>query len=225
MTQPPDDLTRPIPADATHEQQAADVPAVDAAAPGADAGAPAGVPAVGTATPAWANAAREGDAAASARPVPAAGYGAAPPVAGYGALPPVAGVAPVAPFAPVAPAAAAAEKASWRSRVSGGRGLAVAALVVGLGLGAVGGSVATWAVVNDHGAGTVADGTGGFDRDGDFGPRGGRGGPPPGGQLDDGGQQPNGDGGTTGQLPGGGAGTDGSTGGTGSDANGTSQGT
>jgi hypothetical protein len=218
VTQPPDDLTQPIPADATHEQQAVDVPAVDAAAPGADAGAPVGVPAVDTATPAWANAAREGDAAASARPVPAAGYG---------AVPPAAGVAPVAPVAPVVPAAAAAEKGSWRPRVSGGRGLAVGALVVGLGLGAAGGSVATWAVVHDNRAGTVADGTGGFDRDGDgdFGPRGGRGGPPPGGPLPDGGQQQNGDGGTTGQLPGGGAGTDGSTGGTGSDANGTSQGT
>ena len=187
MTQPPDDLTQPVPADATHEQPAATVPAVAAAAPGADAAAPVGVPALGTATPAWANPAREGDAAASARP----------------------------------------EKASWRSRVSGGRGLAVGALVVGLGLGAVGGSVATWAVVHDHGGGTVADGTGGFDRDGDggFGPRGGRGGPPPGGPLPDDGQQRNGDGGTTGQLPGGGAGTDGSTGGTGYDPNGTSQAT
>ncbi len=128
------------------------------------------------------------------------------------------------------PAAAQAEKKTWRSRVSGGRGLAVGALVVGLGLGAVAGSAATWAVTHDKGTGTVADGTGGFDRDGDgdFGPRGGRGGPPPGGQLPDGqcgGQQQNGDGGTTGQLPGGGAGTDGSTGDSGTDANGTSQAT
>ena len=200
MTQPPDDLTQPIPSDATHEQ-------------------PAAARAVDPATPAWANAAHEGDGAASARPVPVAGVSSAPPVV------------PVAPVAPVVPAAAQAEKESWRSRVSGGRGLAVGALVVGLGLGAVAGSATTWAVTHDKGTGTVADGAGGFDRDGDggFGPR-GRGGPPPGGQLPDGGQLPggqqqNGDGGTTGQLPGGGAGTDGSTGDGVTDANGTSQAT
>ena len=72
--------------------------------------------------------------------------------------------------------------------MSSGRGLAVVALVVGLGVGAVGGAAATFAATHDDGAGTVADGTGGFDRDGDgdFGPRGGHGGPPPGGQLPDG---------------------------------------
>lgn len=205
MTQPPDDLTQPIPTDPTHEQQAVDVPAVDAAAPVVDAGAPA-----------WATAAHEGDGTASARPVPDAGARPA---------------SPGMPVAPVVPAVAQAEKRTWRSRVSGGRGLAVGALVVGLGLGAVAGSAATWAVSHDKGTGTVADGTGRFDRDGDgdFGPRGGRGGPPPGGQLPDGGQLPNGGqqqnggGGTTGQLPGGG--TDGSTGDSGTDANGTSQAT
>jgi len=135
------------------------------------------------------------------------------------------------PVAPLAPAAAGAAKKSWRSRVSSGRGLAVGALIVGLGLGAVGGAATTWAVTHDDAAGTTADGTGRFDRDGDgdFGPPRGRGGMPPGGQLPDGQQQdgqqpPDGGGGTTGQLPGGGAGngTDGSTG---SDANGTSQAT
>jgi hypothetical protein len=195
VTQPPDDLTQPVPTDPTHEQ-----------------------PAVEPATPAWVTAAHEGDGTASARPVPVAD---------------MSPVSPVVPVAPVVPAVAQAEKRTWRSRVSGGRGLAVGALVVGLGLGAVAGSAATWAVSHDKGTGTVADGTGRFDRDGDgdFGPRGGRGGPPPGGQLPDGGplpnggQLPNGDGGTTGQLPGGGAGTDSSTGDSGADANGTSQAT
>ncbi|HEU5456395.1 MAG TPA: hypothetical protein VFU85_11990, partial [Nocardioides sp.] len=156
-----------------------------------------------TAGPAWAHAAHEGDGAASGRPVP------------------VAGVSPVPPLAPVAPAAAETAKKTWRSRVSSGRGLAVGALVVGLGLGAVGGSAATWAVTHDDDTGTTADGIGRFDPDGGFGPPRGRGGMPPGGQLPDG-QQQDGGGGTTGQLPGGGAGngTDGSTG---SDANGTSQ--
>ncbi len=186
-TQPPADPTQPIPSAATHEQPAAAGP---------------------TASRAWANAAPEGDGAASGRPVP------------------VAGASPAPPFVPVAPAAAETAKKSWRSRVSSGRGLAVGALVVGLGLGAVGGSVATWAVTHDDAAGTTADGTGRFgpDGDGDFGPPRGRGGMPPGGQLPDGQQQPDGSGGTTGQLPGGGAGngTDGSTG---SDANGTSQAT
>ena len=59
---------------------------------------------------------------------------------------------------------AGAAKKSWRSRVSRGRGLAVGALVVGLGLGAVGGSAATWAVTHDDATGTTADGTGRFDR-------------------------------------------------------------
>ena len=169
MTQPPDDLTQPIPSDATHEQ-----------------------PAVETATPAWANAAREGDGTASAPQVP---------------------VARVSPAAPVSPVAATPEKKTWRSRVSGGRGLAVGALVVGLGLGAVGGSAATWAVTHDDGAGTVADGTGRFDRDGDgdSGPHGGRGGPPPGARLPGGGELPG-----DGQQQNGDSGTD---------ANGTSQAT
>ena len=97
-------------------------------------------------------------------------------------------------------------KKSWRTRVSRGPWLAVAALVVGLGLGAVAGSAGTWAVTHDDHAGSVADGTAGFDRDGHggFGPPGGRGGMPPGG-----GQAPNGtpqDGGAPGQLPGGGGG-------------------
>ena len=140
-----------------------DVPAVDAAAPAVDAGA-----AAATATPAWATAAHEGDGTASARPVPVGGEPGAARGAGRAGR----------------PAVAQAEKRTWRSRVSGGRGLAVGALVVGLGLGAVAGSAATWAVSHDKGTGTVADGTGRFDRDGDgdFGPRGGRGGPPPGGQ-------------------------------------------
>ena len=70
MTQPPDDLTQPIPTDPTHEQPAVDVPAVDAAAPAVDAGAPAAAPAADPATPAWVTAAHEGDGTASARPVP-----------------------------------------------------------------------------------------------------------------------------------------------------------
>jgi hypothetical protein len=207
VTQPPDDLTQPIPSDATHEQ-----PAVEPTGPVADGGAHVAVPGGETATPAWANAAHEGDGAASARPVRGPGVSAA---------------APVVAAVPVVPAVAQAEKKSWRTRVSGGRGLAVGALIVGLGLGAVGGAAATWAVTHDNGSGTVADGTGrlGPDGDGDFGPHGGRGGPPPRGQLPDGGQQQNGDGGTTGQPPGGGAGTDGSTGDGGTDANGTSQAT
>ena len=190
--QPPADPTQPIPSAATHEQPAVAGPAE---------------------SPAWAQAAHEGDGAASGRPVP------------------VAGASPMPPVAPLAPAAAGAAKKSWRSRVSSGRGLAVGALIVGLGLGAVGGAATTWAVTHDDATGTTADGTGRFDRDGDgdFGPPRGRGGMPPGGQLPDGQQQdgqqpPDGGGGTTGQLPGGGAGngTDGSTG---SDANGTSQAT
>jgi hypothetical protein len=110
-------------------------------------------------------------------------------------------------------AAPGATKPSLRSRLSGGKGLAVGALVVGLGLGAVGGSVATWAVVHDaHGVGTTADGRGfDHDGDGDFGrPDGDRGGFPPGG-----GQRPGGD-----QQQGGGGSS-----GSGSDANGTSQAT
>ena len=110
---------------------------------------------------------------------------------------------------------------SWHSRFSRGRGLVVGALVVGLGLGAVGGAAGTWAVTRDDTTGTRADGTPGLDRPGDssFGPPGGRGGMPPGGRggmPPGGGQAPNGtqqDGGTPGQLPGGGPGTDGSTGG------------
>lgn len=216
MTQPPDDLTQPIPSDATYEQPAVDVPVPDAAAaavPVADAGAQAWMTSVDPGIPGWARPAQEGDGAASARPAPAAGVTPVPPIA------------PVASTVPVGPVAAASEKKPWRSRVSGGRALAVGALVVGLGLGAIGGSAATWAVTHDDGPGAVADGTGGFDRDGDggFGPRGGHGGPPPGGRLPDGGQQQ--DGGTTGQPPGGGAGTDDSSGDTGTDANGTSQAT
>ena len=202
MNQPPDDLTQPIPSDPTAEQ--APVPAADEAAPAAPA-------------PEWAQATGDGDAPASDRPAPtpAAPPPPVPPIAGYGV--------------PVATAAApVATKSSWRSRVSGGKGLAVGALVVGLGLGAVGGSVATWAVVHDsHGVGTTADGHR-FDRngDGDFGPPdGGRGGFPPGGGQRPGGDQQGGDqqqGGGT--LPGGGGGTGGSSG-SGTDANGTSQAT
>ena len=165
-------------------------------------------PAVGppATSPAWASAAHEDDGAASARPVPAPG--------------PVSGVSPVPPAAPAAVVATVAEKKSWRSRVSGGRGLAAVALVVGLGLGAVGGATATWAVTHDDTTGTTADGNGRFDPDGDgtFGPPRGRGGMPPGGVP----QQQDGTGGTTGQLPGGGAGT-GTGGSDGTDANGTAQ--
>ena len=91
--------------------------------------------------------------------------------------------APAPPVHPVAAGRAAPAKKSWRSRFSRGRGLAVGALVVGLGLGAVGGSAAPGRPPTTTHAGTVADGTGGFDRDGDggFGPPGGRGGMPPGG--------------------------------------------
>lgn len=119
-----------------------------------------------------------------------------------------------------AASARSAEKKSWRSRVSGGRGLAAVALVVGLGLGAVGGATATWAVTHDDTTGSAADGNGRFDPDGDgtFGPPRGRGGMPPGGVP----QQEDGSGGTTGQLPGGGTGT-GSDGSTSTDANGTAQ--
>ena len=222
MTQPPDDLTRPIPADATHEQQAVDVPAVDAAAPGADAGAPPGFRLSAPRPPRGRT--RRARATPPHPPDPCR-----PPGTARCRQSP--GSPHAAPVAPVAPAAAAAEKASWRSRVSGGRGLAVAALVVGLGLGAVGGSVATWAVVHDNGAGTVADGSGGFDRDGD-GLRPAVARRLPRGRWSGAARRPAGwrsaaerRRGTTGQLPGGGAGTDGSTGGTGSDANGTSQGT
>jgi hypothetical protein len=123
-------------------------------------------------------------------------------------------MAPPAPAGPsVPPIAASPAKPSWRSRVSGGRGLAVAALLVGLGLGAVGGAAVTFAATHHDGIGTTADGIPGFDRDGDggFGPHGGRGGPPPGGQLP-GGQLPGGDqpqdDDSQGQLPGGGTGTD-----------------
>ncbi len=157
-------------------------------------------------SPAWASAAHVGDGAASARPVPV----------------PVAGVSPVLPAAaPAAVVATVAEKKSWRSRVSGGRGLAAVALVVGLGLGAVGGATATWAVTHDDTTGTTADGNGRFDPDGDgtFGPPRGRGGMPPGGVP----QQQDGTGGTTGQLPGGGAGTAAPAARTGTDANGTAQ--
>ena len=166
-------------------------PAVDAGLPAVDAAA----------APTWANAGPEAGDAASARPVP------------------VAPMAPAAAYGPsVPPIAAAPARKSWRSRVSGGRGLAVAALLVGLGLGAVGGAAVTFAAFHHDGIGTTADGTPGFDRDGDggFGPHGGRGGPPPGGQLPDGqlpggqlpgGDQPQDDDGQ-GQLPGGGTGTD-----------------
>ena len=154
------------------------------------------------------------------------------------AVPPVREAAPSPVWAEAAhegerpastPAAPLDTKDSWRSKVTGGRGLAAGALVVGLGLGAVGGSVATWAVTHDDApsVGTTADGRPGFDPDGDGGfgpPGGGRGGMPPGGRQQDGG--------TTGRLPGGGAdtgnGTDGSTegsSGSGTDANGTSQAT
>ena len=176
-------------------------PAVDAGHPAVDAAD----------VPAWANAGPDAGDPASARPVP------------------VAAMAPAAAYGPsVPPIAVAPAKNSWRSRVSGGRGLAVAALLVGLGLGAVGGAAVTFAATHHDGIGTTADGTPGFGRDGDggFGPhdgRGGppRGGPPRGGQLPNGqlpnGQPPGGDqpqdDDSPGQLPGGG---------TGSGANGTS---
>ena len=156
-------------------------PAVDAAQPAAAGG------------PAWATAAHEGDGTASARPVPVAAMAPTAPMAAYGpSIPPV---------------AAAPAKPSWRSRVSGGRGLAVAALVVGLGLGAVGGAAVAYAATAGDDSGSIADGTGGFGRDGtgrfdrdgdgDFG----HGGHLPGGDSPE-------DGGSTGQLPGGGTGTD-----------------
>ncbi len=163
------------------------------------------------------------------RPVPTDATVATPPV--------TPDAAPPAAAAPVAASGAApvqVAKKSWRSRVTHGRGLVVGALVVGLGLGAVGGSAGTWAATRDNSTATTADGTNRFDRDGDgrFGPPGGRGGMPPGG-----GQAPNGtqqDGGlsgggagtdgSTGQLPGGGTGSDGSTSGS-TDANGAAQAT
>jgi hypothetical protein len=159
--------------------------------------------------PAWASARPDGGDPASARPVA------------------VAAMTPAAAYGPsVPPIAAAPAQSSWHSRVSGGRGLAVVALLVGLGLGAVGGAALTFAATHHDGIGTTADGTPGFHRDGDggFGPHGGRGGPPPGGQLPNGqlpgGQLPGGDqpqnDDSPGQLPGGGAG---------SGANGTSQAT
>jgi hypothetical protein len=153
VNQPPDHPTQPIPADATREQPETEVPAVD------------------TASPAWASAAHEGDGTVSARPVPVAGAG------------------PVLPPALAAAATPVVPKKAWTSRFSAGRGLAVGALVVGLGLGVVAGSAGTWAVTHgDRGVGSVADGEGRFDHhgDGDFGPPGGpggRGGMPPGGQL------------------------------------------
>ncbi|MFL6167170.1 MAG: hypothetical protein ACJ710_12855 [Ornithinibacter sp.] len=215
MTDRPDDRTQPISTGATSEQ-----PPVGSAPHRSDAAQPTAAD-----VPAWANATWQGDGAASARPVPVAPMA---PAAGYGPS-----------VAPVAVVAAAPPQQSWRSRVSGGRGLAVVALVVGLGLGAVGGAAATYAATHTDGTGSIAGGSGGpggsggfdrggtgrFDGDGDddFGP-GGHGGPPPGGQFPDGrlpggGQLPGGDSpqddGTTGQLPGGG----------GTDANGTSQAT
>jgi len=138
------------------------------------------------------------------------------PVAGGGAAqhPPVASDAAPAPIG--VGAAPVPATSSWRSKVTGGRALAAGALVVGLGLGALGGSAATWAVTHDDGAhrGTTADARPGFDPDDGGGfppprfgpPGGGRGGMPPGGPQQDGGS------------------TGGSTG-TGTDANGTSQGT
>ena len=57
------------------------------------------------------------------------------------------------------PRSRSSAKKSWRSRVSHGRGLVVGALVVGLGLGAVGGSAGTWAATHDNTTGTTADGT------------------------------------------------------------------
>jgi hypothetical protein len=210
MTDRPD-RTQPISTEATSEQ-----PSVDAAQADVDAAQP-----VAPDVPAWANAAHVGDGTASARPVPVAAMA---PKAAYG---------PAVPAVPaVPPVAGGPAEQSWRSRVSGGRGLAVAASVVGLGLGAVGGAAVSYAATHTDGAGRIAessdfdrDGTGRFDRDGDgdFGP-GGHGGPPPGGQLPGGqlpgGQLPGGDSpqddGGQGQLPGGGTGTD---------ANGTSQAT
>ena len=207
MTQPPDDLTQPIPSDPTAPQPPvaasdAAVPAVDAV-PAADAASP-------TPTPDWVRAGTAGDVPASDVPFTSP----AVPVAGS-AVPVAAAAAPVA------------AKASWRSRLGGGKGLAVGALVVGLGLGAVGGSVATWALVHDaHGVGTTADGRG-FDHDGDFGRPDGdrdgdRGGFPPGGGQRPGDDQQQGGGGT---LPGGGGGGTGGSSGSGTDANGTSQAT
>ncbi len=223
MTDRPDDRTQPISTGSTSEQ-----PPVDAAQPAMDAAQPAmdAAQQVAADVPAWANAAHEGDGTASARPVP------------------LAAMAPAAAYGPsIPPGAAGPAQRSWPSRVSSGRGLAVVALVVGLGLGAVGGAAVTYAATHTDGAGGIAEGTGGFDRDGtgrfdrdgtgrfdrdgdgDFGP-GGRGDPPSGGRLPDGqlpggGQLPDSDspqdGGTTGQLPGGG--------GTGTDANGTDQAT
>jgi len=196
MTDRPDDSTQPISTESTSEQPAVDagVPTADTAQPATDAVQPAGAD-----VPRWANAASAGDGTASARPVPVAD-----PAASYG------------PSVP--PIAATATKAPWRSKVSSGRGLAVAALVVGLGVGAVGGAAVTFAATSADRLGTTADGSPRFDHDGDgsFGPHGGRGGPPPGGQLPGGqlpgGQLPGGDDpqqddSTPGQLPGGGTGS------------------
>ncbi len=166
-------------------------PTVDAWQPSLDAGD----------VPAWANAGPDGGDPASARPVP------------------VAAMTPAAAYGPsVPPIAATPAKGSWRSQMSGGRGLAVAALLVGLGLGAVGGTAVTFAATHHDGIGTTADGTARFGRDGDggFGPHDGRGGPPPGGRLPNGqlpgGQVPGGDqpqnDDSPGQVPGGGTGTD-----------------
>jgi hypothetical protein len=143
-------------------------------------------------------------------PVPTDVTRESPPVTSGAAAPAGAPASPASPtptghpVTATGPAPAVGAKKSWRSRVSRGPGLAVAALVVGLGLGAVGGSAGTWAVTHDEPTGPVADGTAGFDRDGHggFGPPGGRRGMPPGG-----GEAPNGtqqDGGAPGQLPGGG---------------------
>ena len=198
MPRNPDaDLTQPVGTDVASESPPVMSDAAAPAVPTPGHAAPTS-PAPVTGAPAWASSAHEGDGSASARPVPLASP-----------APPVTQGHPVAASGAVPVDGA---KKSWRSRFSHGRGLVVGALVVGLGLGAVGGSAGTWAVTHDNATGTTADGTSGFDRgrDGSFGPPGGRGGMPPGGgQAPDGTQQ---DGGTTGQLPGGGAGTDGSTG-------------
>ena len=192
MNDRPDDRTQPISTSPTGEQPA--VPASEAA----DAAAPvAAAP-----TPSWVSAVHEGDASASARPVPVPGAQVSP-----------------GPYGPTPVASVAAAKPGWRSRVDSGRGLAVAALMVGLGLGAVGGAAVTYAATDSDRGGSIADGTGGFDRDGsgrfdrdgddDFGP-GRHGGPPPGGQLP-GGQLPGGD------SPQDGGGTGSGTGATGTD--------
>ena len=166
MTQPTRDPTQPIPAAATSEQPAVGTPAT---------------------SPAWANAAHEGDGAASARPVPVAGDGAGRRRTGRRAP------AAVAPRQEVL-ALAGQRRPRARGRRPRRR--------PGPGCGRRRGR--TWAATHDDTTGTTADGNGRFDRDGDgtFGPPGGRGGMPPGGRLP---QQQDGTGGTTGQLPGGGA--------------------